>query len=319
MTSRYCSGVFVNVTENCLILANSFHRLSPKDTVFRPNKTLCVRGDLLHLADPVVMGILNVTPDSFFDGGSYTTEAQILLRAERILSEGATFIDVGGYSTRPHAPDIPEEEERARVLPAIRCILKAFPRAYVSVDTFRARVAQSAVEAGACLVNDVSGGTLDARMFETVSQLNVPYVLMHTRGTPQTMTRLTDYRDVTLEVLDDLQKKIFALRSLGQKDILLDVGFGFAKTREQSFELLENLNYFEALRAPLLVGVSRKSMVYQTLGTTAAEALNGTTVLNTLALTKGASVLRVHDVREAVEAVKLHGMMVRTRSRAGLD
>ena len=278
-----------------------------------------MRGDLLHLADPVVMGILNVTPDSFFDGGNYTTETQILLRAERILSEGATFIDVGGYSTRPHAPDISEEEERTRVLPAIRSILKAFPRAYVSVDTFRASVARSAVEAGACLVNDVSGGTLDARMFETVSQLDVPYVLMHTRGTPQTMTGLTDYRDVTLEVLDDLQKKLFALRSLGQKDILLDVGFGFAKTKEQSFQLLEDLNYFEALQVPLVVGLSRKSMIYRTLGTTAAEALNGTTVLNTLALTKGASVLRVHDVREAVETVKLYGMMVSCRLQTGTE
>ncbi len=284
--------------------------MSTKDTAFRVNKTLVVRGELISLAEPVVMGILNVTPDSFYDGGNYTSERMGLQRAEQILSEGATFIDVGGYSTRPHATDISEEEETARVIPVIRRIAQAFPQAHLSVDTFRSNVARQAVEAGAGMINDISGGILDERMFETVSQLNVPYVLMHTRGTPRSMTHLTDYRNVTLEVLDYFQKKVAELRSLGQKDILLDVGFGFAKTAEQNYELLENLNYFEMMNLPLLVGVSRKGMVYKTLGIPVEEALNGTTVLNTLALMHGASVLRVHDVKEAVQAIKLVGKMM---------
>jgi dihydropteroate synthase len=288
--------------------------LNPKDTLFQVNKTLCLKGDLINLAVPRVMGILNVTPDSFYDGGRYTTSDQILRRAEQMLTEGATFIDIGGYSTRPQASDISEKEELARVIPALEMLSKAFPRAYLSIDTFRARVAKRAVEAGACLINDISGGTLDEKMFETVSQLNVPYVLMHTRGTPQTMTKLSQYRNVVLEVLDELQKKVFHLRNLGQKDILLDVGFGFAKTREQNYEMLENLNYFELLKLPLLVGVSRKSMVYKTLGIPVEESLNGTTVLHTLALTKGASVLRAHDVKEAVEAIKLYNLVSRSRS-----
>jgi dihydropteroate synthase len=287
--------------------------LNPKDTLFHQNKTLCLKGNLVSLETPLVMGILNVTPDSFYDGGQYTAVEKLVQRAGQMLSEGATFIDVGGYSTRPHSTDISEEEELARIIPAIQAILQAFPQAYLSIDTFRANVAQQAVAAGACLVNDISGGSLDPHMFETVSQLNVPYVLMHMRGTPQTMATLANYQNVVLEVLDELQKKVFQLRQLGQKDILLDVGFGFAKTREQNYEMLKNLNYFEILNLPLLVGVSRKSMVYKTLGITAAEALNGTTVLHTLALTKGASVLRVHDVKEAVEAVTLYGMMTHHR------
>ncbi|MES2731416.1 MAG: dihydropteroate synthase [Bacteroidota bacterium] len=287
--------------------------MNPKDTLFHQNKTLCLKGNLVSLERPLVMGILNVTPDSFYDGGQYNSVDQLVQRAGQMLSDGATFIDVGGYSTRPRASDISEEEELARVIPAMQSLSHAFPDAYLSIDTFRSNVAKQAVAAGACLVNDISGGSLDPHMFETVSQLNVPYVLMHMRGTPQTMTKLTSYQNVVLEVLDDLQKKVFHLRQLGQKDILLDVGFGFAKTREQNYEMLENLNYFEILNLPLLVGVSRKSMVYKTLGITAAEALNGTTVLHTLALTKGASVLRVHDVKEAVEAVTLYGMMTHGR------
>jgi dihydropteroate synthase len=288
--------------------------LNPKDTLFQVNKTLCLKGDLINLAVPRVMGILNVTPDSFYDGGRYTTSDQILRRAEQMLAEGATFIDIGGYSTRPQASDISEEEELSRVIPALETLSKAFPGAYLSIDTFRAQEAKRAVEAGACLINDISGGTLDEKMFETVSQLNVPYVLMHTRGTPQTMTKLSQYQNVVLDVLDELQKKVFHLRNLGQKDILLDVGFGFAKTREQNYEMLENLNYFELLKLPLLVGVSRKSMVYKTLGIPVEDSLNGTTVLHTLALTKGASVLRAHDVKEAVEAIKLYNLATRSRS-----
>ena len=288
--------------------------MEPKDTLFLVNKTLCLKGDVINLAEPRVMGILNVTPDSFYDGGQYTTMDRILRRAEQMLAEGATFIDVGGYSTRPRATEVSEVEELERVIPVLKTLSKAFPRAYFSIDTFRAEVAKRAVQAGACLVNDISGGTLDEKMFETVSQLNVPYVLMHTRGTPQTMTKLTQYQNVVLDVLDALQKKVFHLRHLGQKDILIDVGFGFAKTREQNYEMLENLNYFELLKLPLLIGVSRKSLVYQTLGIPSTESLNGTTVLHTLALTKGASVLRVHDVKEAVEAIKLYSLATHGRS-----
>jgi dihydropteroate synthase len=251
------------------------------------------------------MGILNVTPDSFYDGGKTISETEILKQAEKMCSEGATFVDIGGYSTRPNAVDISESEELSRALGAIESILKRFPETIISIDTFRSKVAKKAVEAGASIVNDVSGGTLDTEMFSTVAKLKVPYILMHLRGTPKTMTKLTDYKNVTLEVLKDLSEKIAMGRAAGINDIVADPGFGFAKTREQSFELLGNLELFKNLEVPVLVGISRKSMIYKTLETTAENALNGTTALNAIALLKGASILRVHDVREAVECVKL--------------
>jgi dihydropteroate synthase len=253
------------------------------------------------------MGIINVTPDSFYDGGKTFSEKEILKQAEKMLSEGATFLDVGGYSTRPGAEEILETEEIRRVVEAVESMLKRFPEALISVDTFRSEVAKKAVEAGAAIVNDVSGGTLDAEMYKTVAKLKVPYILMHMRGTPKTMAKLTDYKNVTLEVLKDLAEKIALARAVGINDIVADPGFGFAKTREQSLQLLNNLELFQNLNVPILAGISRKSMIYKTLETSAENALNGTTSLNTIALLKEAKILRVHDVKEAVECVKLRG------------
>ena len=268
-------------------------------------QTLNCRGNLIDLSVPKVMGIINITPDSFYDGGKTFSEKEILKQAEKMLSEGATFLDVGGYSTRPGAEDISDTEEIRRVIEAVESMLKRFPEALISVDTFRSEVAKKAVEAGAAIVNDVSGGTLDAEMYKTVAKLKVPYILMHMRGTPKTMVKLTDYKNVTIDVLKDLAEKIVLARAEGINDIIADPGFGFAKTREQSFELLNNLQLFQNLKVPILAGVSRKSMIYKTLETSAENALNGTTSLNTIALLKGASILRVHDVKEAVECVKL--------------
>ncbi len=222
-----------------------------------------------------------------------------------MLSQGAALLDIGGYSTRPGAADITEDEELARVIPAIKVLVKEFPAANISIDTFRSQVAKAAVEAGACMVNDISGGSVDERMFVTVGQLQVPYVLMHMKGTPQTMTGLSQYQDLPGEIFAYFEKKIYALRQADVKDIVLDPGFGFAKTPDQNYALLRDFDYFKPFNLPLLAGLSRKSLVYKKLNIPVEEALNGTTVLNTIALTKGASVLRVHDVKEAVQAVKL--------------
>lgn len=250
------------------------------------------------------MGILNITPDSFYKGSRVSAEG-VVETAGRMLAEGATFLDVGGYSTRPGAAEIDAIEEADRVLPVIETILKSFPGTLISVDTFRASVARQSIEAGACIINDVSGGLLDPDMFQTVAGLEVPYVLMHMRGTPQTMSTLTHYQNLVTDVMDELRTSLAALRALGQKDIILDPGFGFAKTPAQNFQLLNQLEAFQVLDEPLLVGISRKSTIWRTLNITSEEALNGTTVLNTVALLKGASILRVHDVKEAVEAVQL--------------
>jgi len=272
-------------------------------------KTLNCRGRLVDLTTPAVMGILNATPDSFY-AQSRTAADSVVAIAEKMLADGATFLDVGGYSTRPGAASVSPAEEADRVLSAIDAILGQFPDALISVDTFRASVARQAVDAGACLINDVSGGTLDEAMFGTVASLNraglaTPYVLMHLRGTPQTMQSLTTYTDLVPDVVDELAAQVVGLRAMGIPDLLIDPGFGFAKTPDQNFFLLHQLTAFALFDAPILVGLSRKSTIYKTLKITADEAINGTTVLNTLALTNGASVLRVHDVREAIEAVKL--------------
>jgi len=277
----------------------------PEITAFRPKTTLNVRGTLVDLTTPAVMGILNATPDSFFAGSRAQAEDAVLAKADRMLADGATFLDVGGYSTRPGAGEVGEAEETDRVLGAVEPILKTFPHALVSVDTFRASVAERAVAAGAGLVNDVAGGTLDPRMFEAVARLGVPYVLMHLRGTPQTMQSLARYEHVTLEVIAELKEKVASLRGLGVKDLILDPGFGFAKTPVHNDQLLRDLPAFRLFELPLLVGLSRKGSIWRRLGITPDEALNGTTVMNTAALLGGASILRVHDVREAVEAVKL--------------
>jgi len=256
-------------------------------------------------ANPVIMGILNVTPDSFFDGGKYTQEAAWLEQAGKMLEEGAGIIDVGAYSSRPGAEHISEDTESARLLKVVASLRKHYPGALISVDTFRAAIAEKAVDSGADIINDISGGTLDDRMFETVARLNVPYVLMHIRGTPQNMQEQPVYRDVVKEVHEFLETRLRRLNELGLKKVILDPGFGFGKTTEHNLELFRNLELFANLNAPLLVGISRKSIVNKVLNIKSKDALNGTTVLNTIALQKGAKIIRVHDVKEAKEAVTL--------------
>lgn len=263
-------------------------------------------GQLLDLSRPKVMGILNITPDSFFEGSRYLPDAEKIVDiAGKMLNDGATFIDVGGYSTRPYATEISINEEADRVLPVIETIIKYFPEAIISIDTFRSEVARQAVKAGAAIINDIAGGNLDTDMFQTVADSDVPYILMHSRGNPETMTSLNQYQELTVDVISELQTRVFALRQLGVKDIIIDPGFGFAKGPKQGFEMLRNLAAFQVLDLPVLAGISRKSMIYKTLNSTAAESLNGTTAINTIALMNGAKILRVHDVKEAVETVKL--------------
>jgi dihydropteroate synthase len=276
-----------------------------QNTAFSTNKTLNINGRIVDLREPKIMSILNVTPDSFYDGGRHQTEEDIVKRAEKSVMEGATFIDVGGYSSRPGAQDISESEELKRVLPAIKKIRVEFPELIISIDTFRSNVAKEAVLQGADLINDISGGALDAAMYETVASLGVPYVLMHMKGTPQNMAGQAAYQDIVQELMDYFHPRVHQLQQWGIKDIIIDPGFGFAKTREHNFKLLNQLELLAVLNKPLLVGLSRKSMIWKTLNITPEEALNGSTALNTIALIKGASILRVHDVREAAQVIKL--------------
>ncbi|MFN8356686.1 MAG: dihydropteroate synthase [Spirosomataceae bacterium] len=264
-----------------------------------------LKGRLLNLDTPQIMGILNVTPDSFFVGSRVQSLEDVLHRAQKMIEEGATFLDIGGYSTRPGAAEITVDEEISRVVPVIEALQLRFPETYLSIDTFRAKVARLAVEAGASMVNDIAGGNLDEAMFSTVAELGVPYVLMHSRGNPQTMSHLTEYKNLTQNVIEELLPKVAQLRQVGVKDIILDPGLGFAKTRAQNFQLLAELSAFEVFNLPLLVGVSRKSMIWKTLGIRPEEALNGTTMLNTIALQQGAAILRVHDVKEALQTIQL--------------
>lgn len=253
------------------------------------------------------MGILNVTPDSFFMRSRFRTDKTLLQQVEQFIKEGATIIDIGGYSTRPQAAPVSTDEEMKRISDALEIICKKFPDIPISVDTFRSPVARMAVDQfGVAMINDISGGTLDPMMFETVADLDVAYVLMHTRGTPQHMQSNTDYEDVVSEVLQFLQKKVAQLHLLGVNDVVIDPGFGFAKTMDQNYELLSKLSYFKEINVPILAGVSRKSMIYKLLGADPEGALNGTTAVNMLALIEGASILRVHDVKEAVEAIKIY-------------
>ena len=270
------------------------------------DKMLNIKGNLVSLDTPVVMGILNVTPDSFYAASRQRGEADIERRIETILSEGGAWIDVGGYSSRPDAEDVSPEEEKRRLEPALRLLRDRYPEVPVSLDTFRAEVARWGVEEyGVALINDISGGELDEAMFRTVARLRVPYLLMHMRGTPRTMQRHTDYADLMEEVMLYFARKVRELRLLGVNDIILDPGFGFSKTLEQNYRLMRHLEEFAVFELPLLVGVSRKSMIYRLLDATPEESLNGTTVLNTFALLHGADILRVHDVRQAVEAVRI--------------
>lgn len=271
--------------------------------------TLNCKGQLLDLSSPKVMGIINCTPDSFYDGGKYKSDSDFLKQTEKMILEGATFIDVGGQSSRPTATLLTVEEELDRVVPVIQSINKEFPDTILSIDTFYSQVAQVAIENGASLINDISAGGLDDKMMETVAQLHVPFIMMHMKGTPQTMNSLNQYEDLVQEILFYFSQKVATARSYGISDLIVDPGFGFAKDIEQNFELLSHLDLFQILDLPLLVGLSRKSMIYKSLHTTSDEALNGTTVLNTLALTKGAKILRVHDVKEAMECIKLHGLL----------
>lgn len=267
--------------------------------------TINCKGTLIDLANPKVMGILNVTPDSFFDGGKYKNEKDILAQTEKMLLQGATFIDVGAYSSRPGATHISETEELKRILPVINLLIKNFPEIIISVDTFRSNVAKETILHGAALVNDISGGKMDENMFVTVAELQVPYILMHMLGTPQNMHKKPIYDDVTKEIISFFAAQIFKLHQLKVNDILIDVGFGFGKTIAHNFEILKNLTLFKSLETPILAGISRKSMLYKTLDITAQEALNATTSANTIALLNGANILRVHDVKEAIEAVKI--------------
>ena len=267
------------------------------------------KGELIDLSIPKVMGILNVTPNSFFDGGKYKNEEEIISQVDKMLSEGASFIDIGAYSSKPSAEFVTEQEEIERIVPVIELILKHFPKALLSIDTFRAEVAKASIESGAAIINDIAAGELDDKMFDVIAQYNVPYIMMHMRGNPQTMQSLTQYEDIMKEMMFYFSEKVNRARSLGINDLILDPGFGFAKTTDQNYEVMQKMELFNLLELPVLTGISRKSMIYKTLNNTAQEALNGTTVLNTIALTKGAKILRVHDVKEAVECVTLHNKL----------
>lgn len=267
--------------------------------------TINCNGKLISLETPRIMGILNLTPDSFYDGGSYKNEQEILQQTEKMLADGAFCIDVGAYSSRPNAKDVSTEEELQRLMPVIELLQKKFPDIILSIDTFRSEIARKAIDNGAAIINDISGGSLDELMMKTVGELKVPYILMHMRGTPKTMQSLTQYDDLLQDMIYYFSNKVTEARSFGIHDIILDPGFGFAKTTSQNFELLKNLSLLNVLELPVLAGLSRKSMVYKTLEISAKEALNGTSVLNTLALQQGAKLLRVHDVKEAKECIDL--------------
>jgi dihydropteroate synthase len=267
--------------------------------------TLNCKGRLLVVDKPVVMGIINTTPDSFYPGSRHEGVDTVLRQAEQMLKDGAPILDIGGQSTRPGSEKISEDEEMKRVIAPLEAVYKNFPDAFISIDTYHSKVAAAAVAAGAVIVNDISAGSIDSLMIETVASLKVPYVLMHMPGTPQTMQQLAQYENVTTTVLDFMIKKTSELRNSGITDLIVDPGFGFGKTITHNFQLLRNLSVFKMLHCPVLLGISRKSSIYKTLGTTAEDALNGTTVLNTIGLMNGASILRVHDVREAIETIKL--------------
>lgn len=272
---------------------------------FQKKSTINAGGKLIDLSTPKVMGIINITPDSFYAGSRKNSVDDALQLAENMLNEGAAFLDLGAYSSRPGADDISMQEETDRLLPVVEAISANFPEAVLSVDTFRAPVAAAAIKACAHIINDISGGDLDPEMFATVARLQVPYILMHMKGTPQNMVQHAHYSDIFVEVLDHLARRYETLRQMGVHDVIIDPGFGFAKTAGQSYELMGKMQGLDMLQLPVLVGISRKRMVYGVTGGNAADALNGTTALNIIALTKGANILRVHDVKEAVEAVKI--------------
>jgi dihydropteroate synthase len=267
--------------------------------------TINCKGTLIDLTTPKVMGILNITPDSFFDGGKYNAPASILKQTEKMLQEGATFIDVGAYSSRPGATHISEEEELERIVPIVELLTQHFPNILISIDTFRSKVAKTCIEKGACIINDISGGNADDAMFETAVELQVPYILMHMQGTPQTMQNNPSYSNITQDILKDFSEKAFQLKKMGLNDLIFDVGFGFGKSVSDNYQLLKNLDLFQNLDCPILTGISRKSMLYKPLDISAQDALNATSVAHTIALQKGSQLLRVHDVKEAMETIKI--------------
>lgn len=271
--------------------------------------TINCNGSLIDLSIPKVMGILNITPDSFYDGGKYKNKSEILIQTEKMLSDGATFIDIGAYSSRPGAKHISEEEELQRIIPVVKLLIEKFPGILISVDTFRSKVAKETIEIGAALINDISGGKMDENMFKTIAELQVPYILMHMQGTPQNMQKNPSYKNVTKDLISFFAAQIFELRQLQVKDVIIDVGFGFGKTLVHNYQLLKDLALFKSIDTPVLAGISRKSMLYKPLNSSAQEALNATTSANTIALLNGANILRVHDVKEAVEATKIVNLL----------
>jgi len=276
-----------------------------KNTLFAPQRTLNCNGKLLSLEKPIVMAILNMTPDSFYDGGRYEASDAFKKQVNKLVEEGADLIDIGGMSSRPGAEIIPIEEEISRVLPALKYIRSTFPDLYISIDTIHARVAEAVAAEGAHIINDISGGHYDSEMLSTVARLKMPYVLMHMRGTPETMNSMTDYDNLVQEIVAYFSAQIEKCRAAGIIDIIIDPGFGFAKTVDQNFELLNRMGDLRLLGLPILAGISRKSMIWRTLGVKSDDALNGTSVLNTVALQNGADILRVHDVKEAKETIML--------------
>ena len=273
------------------------------------NLSINCNGKLVDLNTPKVMGVLNITPDSFYDGGRYKDAKSILNQTEKLISEGATFLDIGAYSSRPGADFISENEELKRIMPVVELIQKNNPDVLISIDSFRAKVIRECVSAGAVISNDISAGKLDPDMIKTVGELGVPYIMMHMRGTPQTMKNHTTYQHLINDIYAYFSKQIELARQHNITDIIIDPGFGFAKTLAQNYELLNQMEFFKNLNCPILTGVSRKSMIYKVLGCTAEEALNGTTALNMVALMNGACILRVHDVKEAVECIKLFNQL----------
>ena len=271
--------------------------------------TINIGGKLLNLTTPKIMGILNITPDSFFDGGKYNSEKEILCQVEKMINEGSDIIDVGGYSSRPGAKEVKLSDEIERVIPVIKLIKKEFDKTIVSIDTFRSQVAKKAVNLGASIVNDISGGEIDSNMYKCVSELKVPYIIMHMKGNPSNMQNQPTYKNVVNEVVTNLSKKIFLARQNGIMDIIIDPGFGFGKTLNHNYEILNNLEHFKELDCPILVGVSRKSMIYKPLEIEPNKALNGTTCIHTISILSGANILRVHDVKEAKEVVKLTNIL----------
>ena len=283
--------------------------MASKDKVFYSKNTLNVNGNLIDLTTPKIMGIINVTNDSFYDGGKFINEKEISLHAERLIKDGVDIIDIGGYSSRPGAINIDEKLETERVLKGIKSIRQVSEKTPISIGTFRSNVAKKSIEAGAEIINDISGGNLDKKMFQTISEYNVSYILMHMVGTPQNMSQNVAYENIVNDIVNFFSKKLKELTHFGIKDVIIDVGFGFSKTTLQNYELLNSLELFRILNAPLLVGISRKSMIYKVLNTNPDGALNGTSVLNMISLLKGAKILRVHDVKETKEVIDLMNLL----------